>query len=135
MHSRSTAIVAAARRCVGTDFRPQGRAVGVGLDCVGVALIAAQAAGVCSAAPPLYTLGGDNHDRLDAGLVALGCTAVDTAMPGDLLVVAPAAGARHVAVCTDAGLIHAHAGLGRVVEAPADPAWAMIAAWRLPEQN
>ena len=134
MHSCSTAIVAAARRCVGTAFRPQGRVIGIGLDCVGVALIAARAAGTGIEAPR-YTLGGDHHDCLDAVLAAQGCTVVAEAQPGDLLVVAPAAGARHLGVVTDAGLIHAHAGLGRVVEAPADPAWTIVAAWRLPEHD
>ena len=135
MHSRSVAIVAAARACVDTRFRAQGRLPGVGLDCVGVALIAAAAAGLTPARLPAYTLGGDDHDQLDAELAAAGCTSLagTEAHPGDLLVAAPAYGRRHLAVVTPRGVVHAHAGLGRVVEAPADPAWEILAAWRLPE--
>jgi hypothetical protein len=51
---------------------------------------------------------------------------------GDLLVIAPAPRRRHLAVVTPAGIVHAHAGLARVVEGPIDPAWSIIGAWRLP---
>jgi hypothetical protein len=44
-HPQSQAIVAAVRACIGTRFRSQGRVPGLALDCVGVALVAAQAAG------------------------------------------------------------------------------------------
>jgi len=134
MHPKSAAIIAAARACVGTRFRAQGRLPGVGLDCVGVALVAARAAGAGGFDLPAYALSGDNEARLDTVLERR-CTHVAVAEPGDLLVVAPATGRRHLAVVTDAGLVHAHAGLARVVEAPADPAWVTIAAWRLPEGN
>ena len=134
MHRQSAAIVAAVRGCVGTRFKPQGRRPGVALDCVGVALVAAEAAGSPAAAPP-YTLGGDHEARLDAAVAALGGTLVAVAQPGDLLVLAPAAGRRHLAVVTSRGIVHAHAGLGRVVEGPLDPAWTRVAAWRFPEQE
>ena len=133
MHGRSDAIVAAVRGCLGTRFRPQGRHSGVGLDCVGVALIAAEAAG-CAATAPRYALGGDHEARLDAAVAGLGCRPVADAVSGDLLVFAPATGRRHLAVATDRGIVHAHAGLRRVVEGPVDPAWTLIAAWRFPEE-
>jgi cell wall-associated NlpC family hydrolase len=38
-------IIAAARACLGTPFRHQGRLPGIGLDCAGVALHVAQAVG------------------------------------------------------------------------------------------
>ncbi len=134
MHSRSAAIVAAVRGCIGTRFRAQGRRAGVGLDCVGVALMAAEAAGSPAEATP-YALGGDHEARLDGAIAALGCTVVATMQPGDLLVLAPAAGRRHLAVATPRGIVHAHAGLGRVVEGPLDPSWALIAVWRFPEKD
>lgn len=132
MHARSAQIVAAARGCVGTRFRPQGRRVGVGLDCVGVALIAAAAAGRAITSPP-YALGGDHEARLDAALAGFGWTPVAVPRPGDLLVLAPGAQRRHLAIATSRGAVHAHAGLGRVVEGPVDPAWTLVAAWRFPE--
>ena len=55
--------------------------------------------------------------------------------PGDILVIAPAPGRRHLAVVVPGGVVHAHAGLGRVVEGPLDPAWVVIGAWRLPIQE
>lgn len=134
MHPRSAAIVMAVRSCVGTRFRLQGRRVGVGLDCVGVALIAAEAAG-SPATAPAYALGGDHEARLDMAAAALGWTIAAVPQAGDLLVLAPAAGRRHLAVVTPGGIVHAHAGLRRVVEGPVDPAWTLVAAWRFPEKE
>lgn len=131
MHASALAIVAAARSCVGTRFRPQGRAAGLALDCIGVVLIAARAAGVSFVVPP-YRMGSDAEATLDAGLAAQGCTAVERGAPGDVLVIAPAPGRRHIGIVTGGGVVHAHAGLGRVVEGPIDPDWAIVAAWRLP---
>lgn len=132
MHRDSAAIVAAARACVGTRFRGQGRLPGVALDCVGVALIAASAAGVTVAVPP-YLLGGDRESDLDGLIAASGCHAVAVAAPGDLMSIAPCLNRRHLAIVTEAGIVHAHAGLGRVVEGPLDSAWTILGAWRLPE--
>jgi cell wall-associated NlpC family hydrolase len=125
-------IVAAARSCVGTRFRPQGRVPGLGLDCVGVVLVAAAAAGVGLAMVPAYALAGDNVALLDDGLAAAGCLPVAVPLSGDILILAPAAARRHLGVVTPGGMVHAHAGLGRVVEGPIDPDWSIIGAWRLP---
>lgn len=133
-HPHSAAIVAAARACIGARFRAQGRLPGVGLDCIGVALVAAAAAGV-EIAVPVYALGGDHEAALDAAMIAAGCSFVPLAAPGDLLSLAPSPGRRHLAVVTDRGVIHAHAGLGRVVEGPVDPDWTVLAAWRLPQKD
>lgn len=126
------AIVAAARSCVGTRFRPQGRTPGLGLDCVGVALIAAAAAGMGSIAMAPYSVGGDHDLDIDGILAGLGCRAVLVPMPGDVLVIAPAPRKRHLAVMTPAGVVHAQAGIGRVVEGPIDSGWSIVGAWRLP---
>ena len=125
------AIVAAARSCVGTRFRAQGRLPGLGLDCVGVVLIAAAAAGIVPAVIPAYRLGGDCPD-VDAILAGHGCRQVDAVLPADVLVFAPTGRQRHVGIVTPQGLIHAHAGLGRVVEGPIDADWTVIGRWRLP---
>lgn len=132
MHPLADQIVAAARACVGTRFRAHGRAAGHGLDCVGVALIAAQAAGV-TIRPPAYRLGGDHEAILDGTIAACALRRILVPMPGDLLAVAPIAGRRHLAIVTHGCIVHAHAGLGRVVEGLLDPAWAIVAAWRFPE--
>ncbi|WP_416909314.1 MAG: peptidoglycan endopeptidase [Polymorphobacter sp.] len=128
------AVVAAARACVGTPFRPQGRVPGLGLDCVGVALAAARAAGGAARDWPLppYRLGGDHDASMLATLQAIGCTPVDRGEPGDLLVLAPRPRLRHLGILTGSGLVHAHAGLGRVVEGPISADWQQVGHWRLP---
>ena len=125
------AIVAAARTCVGTRFRPQGRRPGLGLDCVGVVLIAAAAGGIVPAAVPAYRLGGE-HPDIEAILAGQGCRRVDAALPGDVLVFAPTGRQRHFGIVTPQGLVHAHAGLGRVVEGPIDADWTIVGRWHLP---
>ncbi len=134
VHSHSDLIVAAARRCIGPRFRPPGRLPGVGLDCIGVALIAAAAVGLTVDVPP-YALGGDHEGRLDDAMRRIGCRPVFPPEVGDLLVLAPGRRRRHLAVVVPGGLVHAHAGLGRVVEGPLDPAWAIVGTWRLPEEE
>lgn len=131
MHPQSAAIVAAARSCVGTRFRVQGRMPGVGLDCIGVALVAAAAVGI-RCVTPRYAIGGDGEAALDVALAALGCMAIELPEAGDLVVVAPAPNRRHLGIATSLGMIHAHAGLRRVVEAPVDPCWARVGTWRFP---
>jgi hypothetical protein len=127
-------VVAAVRAAVGTRFRPQGRQVGIGLDCVGVALLAAAAAGQRVTVEP-YALGGDNAARVVPALLAIGCRRVACAEPGDVILIAPTARQRHLAISTPIGVVHAHAGLRRVVEGPIDPDWVVMGAWRFPEGN
>lgn len=125
-------MAAAARACVGTPFRPQGRRPGVALDCAGVVAVALAAAGASEAGRPEYRLGGDDlAARASSGLAAAGLLPAAGARAGDVLVFA-LGGRPHLAVRTDGGrAVHAHAGLGRVVEAPIDPAWDLRAVWRL----
>jgi cell wall-associated NlpC family hydrolase len=125
------AIVAAARGCVGTRFRAHGRTPGLGLDCVGVVLVAASGLPVRLPVLPPYRLGGTPPDSATAFAEA-GATIIDRALPGDVLVFAPAPDQRHFGIVTPLGLVHAHAGLGRVVEAPIDADWQVVQAWRLP---
>ena len=129
---RRLAAIAAARAGLGTRFRPQGRSIGIGLDCVGVALLAAAGAGVLLGPVPVYALGGDHGGGLGGTLRALGLRRVRRAKPGDLAEYALAPGHRHLAVITDRGIVHAHAGLGRVVEAPPPADWPVAAIWAFP---
>lgn len=125
------AIVAAARSCIGTRFRAQGRVPGLGLDCVGVVLVAAAAAGITPVSLPPYRLGGLTPD-VDMLFAASGAWLIATGLPGDVLAIVPAAGQQHFGIVTSLGLVHAHAGLGRIVEGPIDPEWSLARAWRLP---
>lgn len=132
LSSRRQAAIAAARAGLGTRFRPQGRSIGIGLDCVGVALLAATGAGLSLGPVPPYVLGGDHDDLLAAMLRSLGLLQVRRARPADLIEYALAPGHRHLALATDRGILHAHAGLGRVVEGPAPEDWPVVARWALP---
>jgi hypothetical protein len=103
----------------------------LGLDCVGVVLAAATAADIRLPVLPPYRLGGTPPD-VTAIFVGVGALCVDVAAPGDVLVLAPAPGQRHLGIVTPLGLVHAHAGLDRVVEGPIDPDWQIVQVWRLP---
>jgi hypothetical protein len=100
---------------------------------VGVVLIAARGAGIRLDRTPAYDLSGDNAALMEAVFIANGCARlrVDEAGPGDVAVLAPAAGRLHLGVLTPRGMVHAHAGLGQVVEGPVDPDWIWVGAWRL----
>lgn len=130
-HPKAAAIVAAARECLGTRFRLQGRTRGLGLDCIGVVIVAAAGAGVRLADRCDYGLGGDEQEALESELSAQLRPVGDPA-PGDVLAFAPDRGLRHLGVWTGAGIVHAHAGLRRVVEGPVPADWVLIGAWRLP---
>lgn len=135
-HPEAARIVAAARHCLGARFRPQGRAAAHGLDCVGLALHAAGAAGCPVPEVGPYRLDGAGLlERLRAALRAAGFVRRTgrVAFPGDLLAVHVATGRPHLAVLTDAGAVHSHAGLRRVVEGPIDPAWPLLGVFRFPE--
>lgn len=124
---RGLRIVARARRLVGVRFRPQGRSASTGLDCVGLA-----AAALRIEAPPAgYALRGGSAERLEDGLRSAGLRPVAAARAGDLLVLALGAGQLHLAIFTGDGLVHADAGLRRIVERPGAPPWPVLSAWRL----
>ncbi|WP_375402047.1 DUF2163 domain-containing protein [uncultured Sphingomonas sp.] len=121
---------AAAVAAVGARFRLHGRGAGTGLDCVGLAALAMAAGGRRGPVPTGYALRGG-----DAGvvrrLVGDGLAAADGERAGDLLLFAAGPGQVHLAVRTERGLVHADAGLGRVVERPGAFPWPLLAAWRL----
>ncbi len=126
MGRRGDAIAARARALVGTRFRPQGRARDVGLDCVGVI---ASSLGLRDT-PADYALHGGSEDALCAGLKRAGLRRVGAARIGDVLVLRAGLQQLHLAVVTDAGFVHADAGLRRVVETPGIPPWPIIGIWR-----
>lgn len=119
-------IVAAARACVGARFRLHGRAIATGLDCVGVAALAYGQERV----PAGYALRGVHVDGVMAAIEAAGFVRVQAPRPADLLLLAPGPYQHHLAVLTDCGIVHADAGLRRVVETPGALHWPLIGAWR-----
>jgi hypothetical protein len=122
-------VVGAARALVGVRFRAQGRSA-QGLDCVGLAAAALRAGGWAGDVPRGYRLrGGDPAAiaaQLDAGLVRC-----DGLGPGNLLLCTPGPGQLHLAIRVEDGIVHADAGLGRVVERPGEAPWPVIGAWKV----
>jgi cell wall-associated NlpC family hydrolase len=111
---------AAARAMVGVRFRLQGCDPATGLDCVGLVWAAYAAVGVRMVRPLDYPLRGWMRERVEAGLVAAGFFRAADAEIGDVALVALAAGQYHLGLIGPASLVHAHAGLRRVVETPLD---------------
>ncbi len=128
--TRSERIVAAARSAIGAPFRLHGRSVETGLDCVGLVARALIAAGHKGGAPDGYGLRGGDVARFGDGLRAAGLRRVRIVRAGDVVLVRAGPAQFHLMLRTDAGFVHAHAGLGRVVEMPGDSPWPVISLWR-----
>ena len=119
---------ARARALVRTRFRLQGRGEG-GLDCVGVVLATF---GIDAAIVRRdYRLRDVERVEIDAALrkhfrrVPVGQLRV-----GDLILLDAGKRQLHLAIQTDGGFIHAHAGIGRVVETPGSPEWPVLGTYR-----
>lgn len=130
--TRGDEIVAAARRCLGARFRPQGRDPRFGLDCVGVAAIAFGRPLPDDTVPDDYPLRGGSAEAIARSIDAVGLRRIDMAeaAAGDLLLVAAGAEQFHLAILSGRGFIHADAGLRRVVETPGRPEGRILGAWR-----
>lgn len=133
MSGRRAAFAAAAESFLGTPFRFRGRDPRTGLDCVGLAIAALQKIG--SAAPPTapYAMRQRDYAKQLAILAEAGFEGVDDAIrPGDLLLLKAGPAQVHLAVAGRAGsIIHAHAGLGRVVTTPPPCPLPVERHWRL----
>lgn len=123
----AAAIVTSARACLGTPFAHQGRVVGVGLDCAGLAVHAVRAAGV-----DVLDFSGygrtPNKGRLAAALDAQPMLerVADIAdrAAGDILLMRFLGEPQHVGICTGAGIIHAYESVGACCEHDLCSKWA-----------
>jgi len=120
-------VAARARACVGVRFRPQGRDVAMGLDCVGLAAVAAGVKAVRSD----YSLRGNHRGELERELRGLGFYLAEEAAMGDILLFDAGPAQVHLGVLTGEGVVHADAGLRKVVERPLPFAWSLLSIWRL----
>jgi hypothetical protein len=124
---------ARARALVGARFRAQGRSSDA-LDCVG--LVLATFGIPIEAAPPGYRLRGDHRRLIDAELCGRFRRVPATQVrSGDVMLLEVARDQLHLAVRTAAGFVHAHAGIGRVVETPGMPSWRLLAVYRKRRSN
>lgn len=118
-------IVAAARECIGTPFRHQGRLPGIALDCAGVAVHVAKQIGVeyidVSGYGPTPANG-----RLEQSLDMQPCLeriAINERAAGDLLLMRFLSEPQHLAICTGTGIVHAYEAVGICCEHDLDPKW------------
>ena len=117
-----------ARALVGTRFRAQGRGPD-GLDCVGVIL---ESFGIpASAVPSDYATRGDRLAEIRSTLdTFFRRVPAKQLRAGDAIHLLASSDQHHLAVRTDLGFVHAHAGLRRVVETPGLPDWPLLGAYR-----
>lgn len=118
-------VESAARRLVGSSFRLHGRSPETGLDCVGVVALAANLP-----APTGYGLRTGDADRVAALLDGAGLIQVSVDEPGCVVLMRVGPGQLHLGVRTKAGMVHADAGLRRVVERPGRPEWEIVGLWQ-----
>lgn len=122
------AIVSEALKWVGTPFRHQGRALGVGVDCVGLPLCVAQALGLL---PPEFRTGPYGRQPHVPDLLARAGEVLTEISPreaqgGDIVLMAvpPERVPMHFGILTlGGGVIHASEPLGRVVKHGMSALW------------
>ena len=120
-----TRVEQRAREAIGARFRLGGRDPVYGLDCVGLVAWALEV----DDAPSGYALRGGVPARVTALLDAR-LTRVDAPGPGDVLLFAAGPGQLHLGIASARGVIHADAGLRRVVERPGVMPWPVLGVWR-----
>lgn len=133
MSARGDAVAEAALGLVGCRFRLHGRNPETGLDCIGLVHAALARAGCAPVPPSGYAL---RNVAVDAWLPAAAQSGLVAARgatrAGDILLLALGYAQHHLVIALDGGsVVHAHAGLRRVVRQPREPAWQIEAAWRL----
>ena len=123
-----TDYAARAEALVGTRFRAQGRGQG-GLDCIGVVIAAFEISK--DEVRSDYPLRARDARELREGLLRHFRPVGHAQMrAGDVLLLRPADHQLHLAVRTESGFVHAHAGLRRVVETPGLPEWPLLGVYR-----
>lgn len=127
-------LAAAALTMIGTRFRLHGRVPEIGLDCIGLLEAAMGAIGRPCRLPNGYTLRQRQTPPLTDFAAAAGFEPVgpEDIRMGDVTVFRTGPCQSHLAIATHAHrIVHAHAGLQRVVESPVPEGWASLARFRL----
>lgn len=126
MFEKADEIIAAARACIGTPFRHQGRIPGVGIDCAGLGIVAAQAVGIDVkdfVGYPSLPFDGMLKKMFDSQSSLVRIAKTDAA-PGDVLLMRISDAPQHVAILSYNGyMIHAYQSVGTVVEQRIDGVW------------
>lgn len=126
------ALARAAMALVGVPFRLHGRDPATGLDCVGVVAATFAATGQGAGFPTGYALRRRDVAGAEAVARQLGCRRVgDAPRPGDVVMYRVGACQFHFAIAVAEGqLVHAHAGLRRVICGAPPPEWRLEQVWR-----
>ena len=106
---------------------------GRSLDCVGLAVYSLFDSDGLAQIAVNYHFRGYYEDWLATGLQNLGLKPQLSNQPwalGDLIVFKPSASQVHLGISTKGGVVHAHAGLRKIVMTP-DPQMRVIGHWRL----
>lgn len=116
-------IISAARECLGTRFKHQGRLVGRALDCAGVVCHVAVRIGLCYDAPTDYPR-TPYQGLLESTLDGQACLErVSDMQPGDILLMRFMTDPQHLAIWTGSTIIHAYESVGKCCEHRMDDAW------------
>ncbi|MFA4994212.1 MAG: NlpC/P60 family protein [Bdellovibrionales bacterium] len=119
----STRMIAAARACLGTPFHHQGRAPGIGLDCIGLVIVALKATDFPVHDRTDYARRPDGKSLI-AALNEHGAKLVDEIQAGDILLFRYDRQPQHVALASSAEtMIHSFAPAGKVVETSIGDYW------------
>lgn len=121
----AAALIAAARACIGTPFRHQGRIPGMALDCAGLLIAVAKEIGaeyVDVAGYGLNPAGGMLQTSLDAQ-PCLEPVLTAQRQPGDILLMRFAAEPQHLALLAGDTIIHAYSNVGQVCEHRLSAIW------------
>lgn len=121
-------VAEAALAQVGVPFRLHGRDR-AGLDCVGVVACALRAGGFEGDVPCGYALRGGQPDRVIATLDAA-LRRSERPCAGDVILFAVGPGQLHLAIRVEGGIVHADAGMRRVVMRPGGAPWPVLGVWR-----
>jgi cell wall-associated NlpC family hydrolase len=115
-----------ARTLIGTPFRLHGRDRAHGIDCVGLVAVSHNCPDL---APTGYTMRNSENARWLALLDKDLCRRAGAMRPGDLVMMIAGPAQLHLGIFSGNGLIHADAGLRRVVETPGPLRWPVIGIW------
>ncbi len=130
----AAALALAAQRMIGTPFRPRGRSLETGIDCIGLVVLALAQIGRPVPPFPRYTMQNLDIAQFIPAATRAGLIASERAAVGDIILVRPSAAQYHLAILGPClAPIHAHAGLRRVVASPPPLPWPLAMRWRLAE--
>jgi len=120
-------VIAAARSCLATPFRHQGRIPGVALDCAGLVVAVARALGLDPVDREGYAR-TPAHGVLEQALDSQPCLrrleSKNLQQPGDVLLMRFDSDPQHLAILTaDHTIIHSYANVGACVEHRFSNAW------------